>query len=181
MDDSSVFSIQWSDIPDKFAAGLTPATVLESYLKDVRRMTAGLITPLQTKEGLGFLLLSRLPLLTFLTPEFSISEEGDSVTMRICGGILVQRDQCHRGEMLLATRRLPEGFTRVTIRLSDYCPLLLGSQRPSLLRRWLYRLTQAYIHKTVTVRFLARLYRKLGGRVTSVRTVHVDVREGRKT
>lgn len=181
MEDSSVFSIQWTDIPEQLSIGLTPGKVLESYLKAVRRMTGGLITAEHIGEGLNFLFLWYFPLLTFLPPEFSVREEGDSVTLRISGGFLVQRDQCHRGEMLLATRKLHDGFTRVTIRLSDYCPLILGSQRPSMLRRWLYRLTQAYIHKVVTVRFLARLYRELGGNASCVKTLRVDVRDGRKT
>jgi len=69
----------------------------------------------------------------------------------------------------------------VTLRLSDYCPLLLGSQRPSGIRRWLYRLTQATLHRLVTIRFLALLYRQLGGAARRVESVPVQVRAGKDT
>ena len=70
------------------------------------------------------------------------------------------------------------GGVKVTLQLSDYFPRLLGSRTPSLPRKWLYRLTQALIHRIVTVRFLARLYRELEGEKVRFRTVKVYVQSG---
>lgn len=177
MEDNSVFSIQWTDLPLELAGGMTPQRLLEAYLNAIRRMTCGLIQPKVASDGISFRLLGRLPLLCFLRPE----PEGDWLALRICGGLLVQRDQCDRGELAFSCQPLPDGQIRVTLRLSDYCPLLLGSQRPSFVRRWLYRLTQASLHRLVTVRFLARLYRELGGTAKKVQTVQVQVQQGRNT
>lgn len=177
VEDSSVFSIQWTDLPAEFAAGLVPQALLTHYLRAIRSMTAGLIRPEVTPDGISFNLLGRLPLLCFLAPE----PEGAWIALRICGGLLVQRDQCHRGELAFSCTALDNGRIRVTLRLSDYCPLLLGSLEPSPLRRWLYRLTQAALHRLVTVRFLARLYRELGGTARRVETVRVQVRQGKPT
>lgn len=177
VEDNSVFSIQWTDLPQELATGMTPQRLLEAYLTAIRRMTWGLIQPQMTAEGVAFRLLGRAPLLCFLSPE----PEGNWLALRICGGLLVQRDQCDRGELAFNCQPLPDGQVRVTLRLSDYCPLLLGSQRPSMVRRWLYRLTQASLHRLVTIRFLARLYRELGGTAGKVETVRVQVRRGRNT
>ena len=177
VEDNSVFSIQWTDLPLALAKNMTPQRLLEAYLRVIRRMTCGLIQPTVLADGIRFKLFGRLPLLCFLNPE----PEGDWLALRICGGLLVQRDQCDRGELAFRCEPLPGDLVRVTLRLSDYCPLLLGSQRPSLLRRWLYRLTQATLHRLVTVRFLALLYRELGGIAGTVETIQVQVRSGRDT
>ncbi len=177
VEDNSVFSIQWTDLPLKLAQGITPQRLLEAYLRAIRRMTWGLIQPKATDDGIAFRLLGCLPLLCFLRPE----PEGDWLSLRICGGLLVQRDQCDRGELAFRCEQLPDAQVRVTLRLSDYCPLLLGSQRPSVIRRWLYRLTQATLHRLVTIRFLALLYRQLGGKARRVETLQVQVRSGRDT
>lgn len=176
-EDSSVFSIQWTDLPLELAQGMTPQRLLEAYLTAIRRLTWGLIQPDQTAEGIAFKLLGCVPLLCFLQP---VPEAG-GLSLRICGGLLVQRDQCDRGELAFCCEAKPDSFVRVTLRLSDYCPLLLGSQRPSVVRRWLYRLTQATLHRLVTIRFLARLYRQLGGTAKRVQTVQVQVQQGRNT
>ncbi|GFO57585.1 hypothetical protein GMSM_45920 [Geomonas sp. Red276] len=67
------------------------------------------------------------------------------------------------------------------MKLSDYCPLLLGSNKPSLWRKWLYRFTQAYIHKIVTVRFLAMVYRSTTGKGVRKGVVNIVVRQGKAT
>lgn len=178
--DSSVFSIQWTDLP----AGLPPFSghdLLQRYLSDVQRLTGGLISPAVSAQGVSFCLARRLALLTFLPPETVSTDSGNGMALRICGGLLVQREQCERGELLLLTQQLPDGCQRVTLQLSDYCPLLLGSPSPSLFRRWLYRLTQAAIHRLVTTRFLIRLYRNLAGPAACIRTRQVTVRDGRQT
>lgn len=177
VEDSSVFSIQWSVFPDALASVLTPRLLLERYLAYIKATTIRIITPTTTPDGIEFrLLTSGISLISFLQP----SEEPDAITLRICGGLLVQRDQCHRGELRFSVARQPDGV-RVTMQLSDYCPLILGSENPSRLRRWLYRLTQAAIHRLVTVRFLALLYRDLAGSSCHVRIVNVHVREGHPT
>jgi hypothetical protein len=73
---------------------------------------------------------------------------------------------------------VPEGV-RVALQLSEFCPLILGSSSPSLIRFWLYRLTQAAIHQLVTIRFLKLLYRDLAGSSAAVKLVPVAVRDGR--
>lgn len=176
-EDNSVFSIQWIDLTPELAADLTPARVLQLYMAAIKRMTLGLIQPGESPEGVAFRLLGKFPLLCFLPPV----PESAGLAIRICGGLLVQKAQCDRGELLFQCEPLPDGLVRVSLRLSDYCPLLLGSQRPSAIRRWLYRLTQAALHRLVTIRFLALLYRELGGTASKVETVPVQVREGQYT
>lgn len=177
MEDNTVFSIQWTDLPPGLSGGLTAALLLDWYLEEMQRMTGQIIRPLSGRDGVSFRLFGVLPLLSFLPP----AAEGYGVALRICGGLLVQRDQCDRGELLFECIPLPDGGSRISLRLSDYCPLLLGSQRPSAVRRWLYRLTQAALHRLVTIRFLKRVYRRLGGGVCTVEAVAVQVREGRHT
>jgi hypothetical protein len=177
VEDNSVFSIQWTDLPLELCGTMTPESLLDRYLAAIRRMTWGLIQPQKTSEGVAFRLFGRLPLLCFLPPAL----ETNGLALRICGGLLVQKAQCDRGELLFQCEPLPEGRIRLSLRLSDYCPLLLGSERPSPFRRWLYRLTQAALHRLVTIRFLVLLYHELGGSARRVETVQVQVREGRDT
>lgn len=175
LEDSSVFSIQWSVFPRPLAAGLTPRLLLERYLSYIRRTTCGIIRPSCRESGIEFRLLgSSWSLISFLPP----SEESGSIVLRICGGLLVQSHQCDRGELRITVEQVAEGV-QVALQLSDYCPLILGSASPSAIRRWLYRLTQAAIHRLVTVRFLVLLYRDLAGSTARIRVVAVKVREGR--
>jgi len=175
VDDSSVFSVQWSIFPVQIAAGLTPRHLLDRYLDYLRRTTFSIIRPSESATGVELRFLnSRLSLISFLPPE----EGGRSVTLRICGGLLVQSHQCDRGELCFTIEPVPEGV-KVTLQLSDYCPLILGSSAPSSVRRWLYRLTQAAIHRLVTIRFLMLLYRDLAGSSAPVQVVKVNVRAGR--
>lgn len=175
VDDSSVFSVQWSIFPAQIAVGLTPRRLLERYLTYVRRATFSAIRPSESTTGIEFRLLgSQLSLINFLPPEAG----GESVTLRICGGLLVQSQQYDRGELLFSVTPSSEGV-KVALQLSEYCPLILGSSTPSPLRRWLYRLTQAAIHRLVTIRFLMLLYRDLAGSSAPVQVVNVNVRDGR--
>ena len=175
VEDNSVFSVQWSVIPDALAGRLTPELLMERYLGYIRSRTLGLIRPRHDRDGTQFRLLgSQLSLISFLPP----SREGNAVVLRICGGLLVQPRQCDRGELHFEVQQQDTGV-RVSLQLSDFCPLLLGSPEPSLLRLWLYRLTQAAIHRLVTIRFLAMLYRDLAGQAAPVRVVTVRVRDGR--
>jgi hypothetical protein len=175
VEDAYVFSVQWSTFPVQIAADLTPPRLLERYLAYIRRTTCAVIQPHSAETGIEFRLLgSCLSLISFLPPE----EGMQCVTLRICGGLLVQPRQCHRGELRFSVEPNPEG-TKVSLQLSDYCPLILGNTAPSPLRRWLYRLTQAAIHRLVTIRFLMILYRELAGSSAPVQVVNANVRDGR--
>lgn len=174
VDDASVFSIQWSVFPVHISGDLSPETLMARYLGYIRNCTFSVIRPLQLENGIEFRLLnSHLCLISFLPP----SVDATSVILRICGGFLVQPRQCHRGELHFTVATQPDGI-RVALQLTEFCPLILGSPSPSRLRFWLYRLTQAAIHRLVTVRFLTLLYRELAGSHARVRVVNVHVREG---
>ncbi len=174
VEDSSVFSIQWTVLPAPLATGLSPHNLLERYLSYIRRTTLTIIQPRFSDTGVEFRLLGGdLSLISFLPPE----DGPDSSVLRICGGLLVQSRQCDRGELRFGVETTTDGV-RVSLQLSDFCPLILGSSSPSTLRRWLYQFTQAAIHRLVTVRFLALLYRDLAGSSARVRIVPVTVREG---
>jgi hypothetical protein len=175
VEDSSVFSIQWSVFPAPLAARLTPEMLLNRYLAYIRRCTATIIRPYFSASDIRFRLLgSRWSLISFRAPD----EEQQAVVLRICGGLLVQPGHCERGELRFGIKEEPDGI-RVSLELSGYCPLILGTPSPSTFRRLLYRLSQAAIHRLVTVRFLALIYRELAGSAARVRVVDVKVRAGR--
>lgn len=175
-EDSSVFSIQWSIFRHDIARDLTPRTIQQRYLEYIRSCTLTLIRPTTTPAGVEFrLLTSAVSLISFLPPDDT--RAGLSV-LRIRGGVLVQPHQCHRGELRFGVEESAEGV-RVSLLLCDFCPLILGGPSPSPVRFWLYRLTQALIHRLVTVRFLTLLYRDLAGSQAPVQLVRSRVREGR--
>jgi len=170
-EDSSVFSIQWMTLPARHAGAVAPARLLERYLAHVRRFTRSLVRPVQSAERIDFrLLATRLNLLSFALPLAADDGLTSSITLRISGGYLVQPRECGRGELSFITEPCGERI-KVVVRLADYCPLLLGSRRPSHGRKLLYRLTQALLHKVVTVRFLVCLYHELEGHDKRVRVV----------
>lgn len=174
VEDSSVFSIQSAIFPRDIAAGLTPRTLVTRYLSYLRGVTMSIIRPTVTENGIEFrLLATRLSLISFLNP----SEEENTLTLRICGGLLVQKHQCDRGELRFTVSEEPGGIT-ITLQLSDYCPLILGNSSPSKTRYWLYRLTQSAIHRLVTLRFLSLLYRELAGPHSCVTVVAGQVKKG---
>jgi hypothetical protein len=178
MEDSSVFSVQWTTMPACLAAGVTTDLLLDRYLAYIRRFTLTLIRPRVMTGGVEFRLLGLpLSLISFTEPVRRQEERGASLSLAICGGFLVQSDQCDRGDLTFLVEEA-DGGVRLTLRLADFCPLLLGSASPSPFRKFLYRFTQAYIHKVVTVRFLARIYRELAGGSACVRIVPVRVCQG---
>lgn len=175
VDDASVFSVQSADLPKIIAAELSAAELLLRYLGYIKKFTLTLIRPVALQSGIEFRLIgTRRSLMSFLPPEYA----DDFATLRICGGFLVQPRQCDRGELRFGVEHLPES-TRISLQLSDFCPLILGSRSPSPLRFWLYRLTQAAIHRLVTVRFLSLLCHELAGPSAAVRVVNVVVRAGK--
>jgi len=180
VEDSSVFSIQWSLFPALIATGLTPRRLLDCYLAHIRRATLTIIRPHESESGIEFRLLgSHLSLISFQPAISETAADGRAFALlRICGGILVQPRQCNRGELRFGIEPDSEGV-RVSLQLSDFCPLILGGPSPSTVRRLLYQLTQAAIHRLVTIRFLVLLYRELVGGSSAVRVVEVKVRDGR--
>jgi hypothetical protein len=175
LDDSSVFSIQRSVFPARLAACLTPEFLLSRYLAYIRSCTLTAVRPFGTPDGIEFRVLgSRLSLISFRLPV----AEGNAVTLPICGGLLVQPLRRERGELRLSAGEA-EGGIRVTLQLSGFYPLILGGIDPAPLRCWLYRRTQAAVHRLVTVRFLAMLYRSLVSPEAGNRVVGMRVKEGR--
>lgn len=179
--DASVFSVQWTDLPAAHAAGVTAETIYRRYLTVVRSRTGGLIVPRESCREVAFLLAGRYPLLRFRLPLPGRSAGGREFRLHIHGGLLVQSAARNRGELLFRVEPLPDGGRRIVLQVTDYHPVLLGSHRPSLFRRWLYRLTQAAVHRWLTIRFLAGLHRAPTGVAAKVRLVPVMVREGRPT
>jgi hypothetical protein len=175
VDDASVFSIQRSVFPAMIMEGFSPENLLACYLAFIRACTISIIRPLVLITGVEFRLLgTNWSLITFLPPE----ADADSVTLPICGGLLVQPGQSNCGEFRLGLEPVTGGV-RVSLRLSEFFPLLLGGTSPSTFRYWLYRLTQATIHRLLTVRFLVLLYRKRTGFSPEVRVVNISVCDGR--
>ncbi len=179
--DSSVFSVQWTILPVTFSQRVDPSFLFSRYLRYIRRFTLSLIRPQLSAAGVEFrLMATRIPLLKFRGPVSGEVPGGRSLTLYIEGGVLAQPKQCDRGELEFIVAETASG-PMVKLQLSEYCPLLLGSPRPSRWRKWLYRLTQAYIHKVVTVRFLARIYRELAGPGGRTKVVKVVLRKGEET
>ncbi len=177
-EDASVYSVQWMTLPGGHSATLVPSFLLERYLVHVRRFTLSVIRPERIEGSIDFRFLGfRTPLISFAPPEYADTGDIRSVALRISGGVLVQLGECTRGELSFITEQFDEGV-KVVVELSDYCPLLLGGSAPGRWRKHLYRLTQALIHKAVTVRYLARLYRELEGPGSVIRVVRVRATEG---
>jgi hypothetical protein len=175
LEDASVFSIQWSLFPARCLAELSPETLLERYLVHIRRWSAGIIRPHGGPAGIEFRLAGTgLSLISFMPQLF----DGKSLLLRIRGGLLVQPRRCAGGELRFDVEEEPLGV-RVSLRLSGYSPRLLGGSHPSPVRIWLYSFSQGAIHRLVTVRFLASLFRELCGKAPGVRMVRVHVLEGR--
>lgn len=174
-EDDSVFSVQWADLPVAMAGNLFPEELLCRYMEHIKKSTLTLIQPVTLESGIELRLLGTgLSLISFLPPVYADC----FTTLRICGGFLVQPRQCDRGELRFGVEPLAESI-RVSLQLSDFCPLILGSPSPSQVRFWLYRVTQAAIHRLVTIRFLSQLYHELVGPSAGVRIVYVAVRAGK--
>jgi hypothetical protein len=144
----------------------------------VERFTLGIIRTYANADVIEFRLAgSGMALIRFAAPLHEKGGGAEQTILQICGGMLVQPRECDRGQLAFIVENSAAGI-RLTLQLADFCPLLLGSGRPSRWRKWLYRLTQAYIHKLVTVRFLRLVYRQLTGRKLPVKTVMIVVRPG---
>jgi len=172
-EDATVYSSQWLTVPHRHAGVVTPESLLDRYLVHIRCCTLSLVSPFRSAAGIDFRILATgINLISFAPPAFAENGSARSVTLRISGGTLVQPQECAKGELSFITELVKDGVT-VVVRLSDYCPLLLGGGRPSRGRKLVYRLTQALLHRVVTVRFLVRLYHDLEGGGERIRVVRV--------
>jgi hypothetical protein len=177
-EDQSVYSIQWLVLPANAATGLTAAGLLQLYLEFIERVTVKLARVVKVDRCIEFRVAgTSLALLSFAAPEFKQIGGGERCSLLISGGILVQPKECDRGRLDFMIEPVASGC-RVALRLSDYCPLILGSRRPSHWRKWLYRFTQAYLHKYITIRFLGGLYEKLSGQRLQKGVLRIAVRKG---
>lgn len=174
-EDFSVFSMQWMTVSQSLAAGVSPDLLLERYLYFIRQFTRSLIRPRVTAGGVEFRVLwLPVSLISFMAPARQRDEQGESLSLVICGGALVQTG----GGNLSFIVEKDVGGVRLTLRLAGSRPRLLGGRSPSPLRKLFYRFTQAYIHSVVTVRFLAGIYGELAGVAACVRVVRVRVMHG---
>ncbi|MDD5285484.1 MAG: hypothetical protein PHD54_06470 [Desulfuromonadaceae bacterium] len=170
VDNVSVFSLQSTVFPIEITVGFSPEKLLERYLDYVRDCSLSIIRPLVLKTGIDFRFLgTNWSLISFLPPEV----DTDSVTLQISGGVLVHPCQNGRSKFRFRLETV-QGGVSVSLRLSEFCPRLLGNPPPSLVRFWLYRLTQAAIHRMVTTRFLTLLYRELAGYRVAVQVVDIS-------
>ena len=159
--DGTVHSHQWIVLPATCAPDLSVEDIVARYFTFLRFCTLGLVNPESNADGIALRFLG-LPLICLCLPVVTRNETATHADLFINGGFLVQRDSCSRGQLRFSIISTPEQMW-IEIRLSDYCPLLLGSHAPSRFRRWLYHITQASIHKLVTIRFLASLCSDLTG------------------
>lgn len=177
-EDQSVYSIQWVVLPAEAAAGLTAAVVLQLYLDYLERVTVKFIRVVAVDSTIEFRVAgTSLALLSFAAPEFKQMGGGEKCSLLISGGVLVQPKECDRGQLDFLIEPVVNGC-RVALRLSDYCPLILGSRRPARWRKWLYRFTQAYLHKVITVRFLEGVYGKFSSQSLKKGVIRIAVRDG---
>jgi hypothetical protein len=174
-EDSSVFSIQWVDLPVELAGSLYLKELLTSYFNYIKKCTFSIIQPVVHESGIEFRLWGTdISLLSFLPPETA----DDSTTLHISGGFLTQSRQHNNGEFRFKLESY-ENSIRVSLQLTNFYPLLLGSHPASRGRLFLYRFTQATIHRRVTVAFLSLLYKELTGYSAKRRVVDVKVKAGK--
>jgi hypothetical protein len=176
--DGSVFSVQWMVVPANYAPQVTAELLLARYLKLVRACTWSLVRPVLGADGIEFRLLSSsLAFLRFAPPEYLYAQDSATVQLRTLGGLLVRAGAPGLGRLSFSSRR-EEGGVRVTVQLLYSRPLLLGSATPSPLRRFLFSMTQGHIHKVLTIRFLANLYRELTGEKSRIQVKQLRVGDG---
>ena len=159
--DGTVHSHQWLVLPAASAPDLAVEDVAARYLAFLRSCTLGLVNPERNADGIALRFLG-LPLIRLCLPVVTRDGAATHADLFLNGGLLVQSDACSQGQLRFSIISTPEQL-RIEIRLSDYCPLFLGSRTPTRFRKWLYHITQASIHKLVTIRFLASLCSDLTG------------------
>ena len=135
MRDGSVFSLQFMTIPIDLAAGVSPDSLLQRYFAFLAKVTGGIVRPESNADGVSFRLAGTgISLIQFLPPRQEIRNEEHSLSLAICGGALVQAGSCDRGSLTFSVAREAE-VARLTLRVAEFCPLILGSSRPSHFRK----------------------------------------------
>lgn len=176
--DGSVYSVQSLLIPERAAEGVTAELLLDRYLRLIKASSLFLVRPTQGRDGLQFRLAgTSLAFLRFAPAERLTDAQGETVRLRTVGGFMVGAGEPVRGDFSFRAGQ-EAGGVRVTVQLTYCRPLLLGSGPPSPLRRFLFSATQGRVHKAITVRFLAELYRNLTGDRRRLPVRKVQVREG---
>lgn len=154
--EAHVRSQQWTILPLSTASVVTPEWLLTNYLRYVRRCTGTLVHPRRSARGIDFRFLGST-LLAFGQPQ----QEVGKLSLPITGGLLAQKERCRRGELAFSCEACGEGI-RIAVHLTDYAPSLLGPT-PGWMRKRFYGLTQATVHRYLTVRFLLYLRQELAG------------------
>jgi hypothetical protein len=176
--DGSVFSVQWLELPEPCAKGVTAPRILDRYLQYLRKITLSMVRPTLAANGVQFRLLgSSLSILSFAPPQLITGDGWEEVRLTLTGGLALQKGGCQGGAFSVIAERTETGVA-AKVQLSEFCPTLLGKAPASWLRKQLYKWTQAYVHKLVTVSFLSRLYRDLTGVKARTHVEKVTVRQG---
>lgn len=178
LEDASVCSTQRVTLPP--GSDITPSSLFDLYLGYVARFTLGIINPVRSNDKVHFRVRGTgISLISFNGPLYGEAGSVQSIEMKITGGVLVQPDNCHRGLLQFSVEKTDTGVD-ISLHLADYCPIILGNSTPSRWRKWLYRLTQAYIHRVVTIRFLKLVVKTLSAGQLCARVVTVKPSYGER-
>jgi hypothetical protein len=170
----AVGSVQEAEVtmPHRLVAEIWKPEYLErlarSYWAWLNRATLGLIRVVYAEDSRSAVLLTRrLPLLTFLAPEYDAEPGRGTVTWRIARGLLVAREgRDNNGYLQLRVCRRdqePAGdgteTLQVVVEVRNFYPWLRGSGRFARFGAWLYGQTQLRIHVLICNGFLRSLSR----------------------
>ncbi len=175
--DASVFSVQWTTLPSTTVGVFSAEEMLYRYLHYIKKCTLTLIRPVILESSIEFRLIgTELSLISFWPPVHT----DNFATVPIRGGFLVQPHRRARGEFRFGVEPEPiPGRIRISLQLSDFYPSILGGKSPSPIRFWIYRITQATLHRLVAIRFLSLLYHELSGCSAGVRVVKIAIQVGK--
>jgi hypothetical protein len=148
-----------SDLLEEIWTPMHLERLARTYWRFLTRFTLGLVRVYYMPEGRYVCLLTRrIPLLTFLPPEYLMDGDRGIVTWRIDKGVLVAR-QGHSGDGYLrldVQRRPSPGPGRARV----YVEVEVANFYPSLafgIGQWFYKNTQSRIHVIATHGFLRSL------------------------
>lgn len=177
--DGSFFSVQWADLPTLADTELDCREVARRYYQFIRRVNLSLIRVEENETSVAFELWPfRHHLLRFEKPVSHAGEKGESITLHISGGSLVQPGYLNCGELMFRVEER-SGRQRVTLQLSGFYPRLLGNPPPSPIRRHFYRLTMGAFHRLLSIRFLLGLLRDAMGQPAPWKLNRAVVRSGK--
>src|SRR3954469_6633389 len=139
-----------------------------TYWRFLTRVSLGLIRVVYTPDSRQIVLLARpIKLLTFKAPEYETEARLGRVTWRIDRGFLVAPRGRGKGYLRIEVERRedwtdgPGGMqvARVSSEVGNFYPLIAGWGWFAKIGRYVYRLTQLFIHVIVTEAFLRALAR----------------------